>query len=131
MNSNNANLTPIDAYALARALIGLPIDPLPLSPVAGLLLTHLDPAVPDDMRYLRKVLGHDLLREVLAVDPSTPPPDLPQRAADLNIVPELPESARLSPSQVAQAQTVGRWLDDYLRWAGTAAHRYADTRSDL
>jgi len=45
MNSNNGNLTPVDAYALARALIGLPLDPLPLSPVAGLLLAHLDPDV--------------------------------------------------------------------------------------
>lgn len=115
-------LSPHDTYILARALVGLSWDGVPLSPAVGLLLAHLDPNVPDDMRFLRKVLGQELLREVLAVDPNAPAPELPHRAADLNIVPELPESARLSPEQIKQAQTVGVWLDDYLRWAGSAAN---------
>lgn len=115
-------LTPQDAYGLARALVGMTWDGLSLSPAVTLLLAHLDPTVPDDLRFLRKVLGQELLREVLAVDPNASPPPPPQRAADLNIVPELPEAARLSPEQLKQAQTVGTWLDDYLRWAGSAAN---------
>lgn len=115
-------LSPQDTYVLARALVGLAWDGIPLSPAVGLLLAHLDPNVPDDMRFLRKVLGQELLREVLAVDPNAPAPELPHRAADLNIVPDLPENARLSPEQMKQAQTVGTWLDDYLRWAGSAAN---------
>ncbi|MFQ3647607.1 MAG: DUF3987 domain-containing protein [Anaerolinea sp.] len=115
-------LRPHDTYALARALVGLPYEGVPLSPVTSLLLAHLDPNVAEDMRFLRKVLGQELLREVLAVDPNAPAPELPHRAADLNIVPELPKNARLTPEQIEQAQTVGTWLDDYLRWAGSAAN---------
>lgn len=100
-------LSPQDTYVLARALVGLAWDGIPLSPAVGLLLAHLDPNVPDDMRFLRKVLGQELLLEVLAVDPNAPAPELPHRAADLNIVPELPENARLTPEQMKQAQTVG------------------------
>jgi len=83
----NFTLSPHDAYGLARALVGMSWDSLQLSPAVGLLLAHLDPNVPDDLRFLRKVLGQELLRAVLAVDPNAPPPPLPQRAADLNIVP--------------------------------------------
>jgi hypothetical protein len=68
------------------------------------------------------VLGQELLREVLAVDPNAPAPKQPERTTDLNIVPELPEAARLSSEQIRQAQSVGKWLDDYLRWAGSAAN---------
>jgi hypothetical protein len=122
MNHTEYNLTPQDTYALARALVGLPWDGVPLSPAVGLLLAHLDPHMPEDLRFLRKVLGQELLRMVLAVDPNVPPPQPPQRAADLNIVPELPETARLSAAQLQEADRVGRWLDEYARWAGAAAN---------
>jgi len=115
-------LSPQDAYGLARALVGMSWDSLQLSPAVGLLLAHLDPNVPDDLRFLRKVLGQELLRAVLAVDPNAPPPPLPQRAADLNIVPELPASAKLTDAQLQQAAGVGKWLNDYIRWAGSAAN---------
>jgi hypothetical protein len=116
------NLSPQDAYGLARALVGMSWDSLQLSPAVGLLLAHLDPNVPDDLRFLRKVLGQELLRAVLAVDPNAPPPPLPQRAADLNIVPELPTSAKLTDAQLQQAAGVGQWLNDYIHWAGSAAN---------
>lgn len=114
--------SPQDAYVLARALVGLPWDGVPLSPAVGLLLANLDPNVPEDLRFLRKVLGQELLRVVLAVDPNAPPPEAPPRAADLAIVPPLPENAQLSPAQLKEASQVGRWLDDYIRWAGGAAN---------
>jgi hypothetical protein len=116
------NLSPQDAYGLARALVGMSWDGIQLSPAVGLLLAHLDSNVPDDLRFLRKVLGQELLRAVLAVDPNAPPPPLPQRAADLNIVPELPASAKLTDTQLQQAAGVGKWLNDYIRWAGSAAN---------
>jgi hypothetical protein len=100
-------LSPQDAYGLARALVGMSWDSLALSPAVALLLAHLDPNVPDDLRFLRKVLGQELLRAVLAVDPNAPPPELPHRAADLNIVPELPASAKLTDAQLQQAAGVG------------------------
>src|SRR5690242_5957579 len=97
--SVNFAVSPQDTYALAQALIGLPWDGYSLSPAVALLLAHLEPNMPEDLRFLRKVLGQELLREVLAVDPNMPPPELPQRAADLNIVPELPAAAKLTAAQ--------------------------------
>ncbi|MBA3872393.1 MAG: DUF3987 domain-containing protein [Anaerolineae bacterium] len=122
MSETKFTLPPQDAYGLARALVGLPWDGIPLSPATALLLVHLDPNVPDDLRFLRKVLGQELLRVVLAVDPNAPPPEMPQRAVDLNIVPELPAAAKLTTAQLQEAAGVGRWLDDYVRWAGSAAN---------
>ncbi|TVR25026.1 MAG: DUF3987 domain-containing protein, partial [Anaerolineaceae bacterium] len=59
---------------------------------------------------------------ILRVDPQSPPPETPFRSTDLNVVPQLPDDARLADAQIAQAGTVGTWLDDYLRWAGDAAN---------
>ena len=119
---NKTELTPQDAYVLARALVGLPYDGVPLSPITGLLLAHLDPAQPDDVQVLRRVLGQQLMLDILRVDPEGAPPETPFRSTDLNIVPELPETARLTAAQIEEASQVGRWLDDYLRWAGSAAN---------
>ena len=98
-----------DAYGLARALVGMSWDGVQLSPAVALLLTHLDPTLPEDLRFLRKVLGQELLRVVLAVDPNAPPPQLPQRTTDLNIVPGLPATATLTADQMQAAAGVGRW----------------------
>src|SRR5690606_12820659 len=92
------------------------------SPITGLLLAHLDPQQPEDVQILRRVLGQQLMLDILRVDPESSPPETPFRSADLNIVPELPDDARLTDAQIAQAQTVGKWLDDYLHWAGSAAN---------
>lgn len=115
-------LSPHDNYALARAFVGLSWDGLPLSPAVGLLLAHLDPTVPEDMRFLRKVLGQDHLLAILAVDPDGPPPEIVDRHADLNLVPDLPSSAQPAHAQLVEAQRVGRWLTDYVDWAGRAAN---------
>jgi hypothetical protein len=48
---------------------------------------------------LRKVLGQDLMRAVLAVDPMAPPPEVPPRAADLNIVPDFLKGQLTSAKQ--------------------------------
>jgi len=68
------------------------------------------------------VLGQQVMLDVLRVDPNAEPPEAPFRSTDLNIVPDLPESAQLSDAQKASALTVGGWLDDYVAWAGQAAN---------
>ncbi len=88
---------------------------------AELLLAHLDPNAPEDLRFLRKLLGANLLRVILAVDPTEAPPEA-ARSTTLNVVPDLPESARLTADQEQQAVQVGRWLVDYVAWAGSAAN---------
>jgi len=122
MSHTDITLTPQDAYVLARAIVGLLYDGVPLSPLTGLLLAHLDPQMPDDLQILRRVLGQQLMLEVLRVDPDAAPPEAPFRNTDLNIVPDLPEDARLTEAQIKEASSVGTWLDDYVRWAGTAAN---------
>jgi hypothetical protein len=116
------DLTPQDAYILARALVGLPFDGIPLSSITQLLLAHLDPKAPEDVQILRRILGQDMMLEILRVDPDAAPPELAFRNTDLNIVPELPETVRLSQEQLEEAQQVGKWLDDYVRWAATSAN---------
>jgi len=118
-----ANLSPHDTYVLARALVGLDWHDLPCSPLTRLILSHVDISVPDDLAALRRLLGPEGLRVILSVDPETPlPEDYRQRSSDVNTVPDLPESARLTPEQQEQAAGVGRWLDDYVAWASTAAN---------
>lgn len=111
-----------DLYALSRAFVGMSWEGVPLSPAAALLLAHLDPNQPEDLRFLRKVLGQGLIQAILAVDPNAPPPDVAPRSADLNIVPELPEAARLTEAQIREAKHVGSWLTEYVTWAGKAAN---------
>ncbi|TVR25296.1 MAG: hypothetical protein EA396_00160, partial [Anaerolineaceae bacterium] len=73
-------LTPTDRYALARALVGMSYDGVPLSPITALILAHLDPAQPDDVQILRRVLGQQLMLDILRVDPQSPPPETPFRS---------------------------------------------------
>ena len=51
-----------DAYALARALVGLPRDAVPVSPLTQALLTRLDLNKPDGMKLLKHLLAPDLLK---------------------------------------------------------------------
>jgi hypothetical protein len=53
---------------------------------------------------------------------------LPQRAVDLNIVPELPASAKLTDAQLQQADGVGKCLNDYIATlAADTLHTAAST----
>lgn len=122
MQGSGFSFTPQDTYALARAIVGLPYEDVPLSPFTGLLLTNLDPQMNEDLQILRRVLGPQLMLEVLRIDPDGTPPELPFRSNDLNIVPNLPQAAQLSTVQQQEAMTVGCWLDDYVDWAGKAAN---------
>src|SRR5260370_19462202 len=108
-----------DAYALARAMVGLSWSHAAVSPVVGALLTQLDLNTAVDMQLLRRVLSPDLLRQVLSENPDAA---LPDRRDDLNTVPTLPASAHLSAIQEQEAVSVGQWLDDHMAWAGAAAN---------
>ena len=114
-------LSPQDAYTLARAFVGLSWDQQPVGSIAELLLSQLDLNAPEDLRFLRKLLGPDLVRTILGVDPTAEPPET-VRSPTLNVVPELPESAQLTPEQTRQAAEVGYWLTEYVDWAGCAAN---------
>ncbi|NLF79238.1 MAG: DUF3987 domain-containing protein [Chloroflexi bacterium] len=120
---SEVNLSPHDTYVLARVLVGLEWRDLPCSPLTRLLLSHVNISVPDDLAALRRLLGPEGLRVILSIDPEVPlPEDYQQRSSDVNTVPDLPESACLTPDQQEQATGVGQWLDRYVAWASTAAN---------
>ncbi len=122
-SSSDVTLSPSDSYVLARAFVGLDWQDLPCSPLARLLLSNVDLAVPEDLNSLRRVLGIGGLQAVFAMDPNAPPPDAARlRAADVNTVPDLPAEAQLSPAQQQDATEVGQWLDAYTAWASRAAN---------
>jgi hypothetical protein len=109
-----------DAYSIARAMAGLPPADVPTSPIVAALLRGLDLNTAAEMSLLRRVLSPDLLRQVLAEDPSKEFPS--EREDSVQIVPELPESARIAPWQQESAIGVGSWLNDYVKWAGSSAN---------
>ena len=115
-------LSDIDAFALARAIASLPIQQLPATPVGRLILCQLDLTHPDDLQLLRRLLGPALMRDVLSIDPTQEPSHTVTTSSDLDRVPDLPASAVLSDDRIAQGRHVGRWLDDYIAWAGSAAN---------
>ncbi|MBC7870581.1 MAG: hypothetical protein H7Y09_07055, partial [Chitinophagaceae bacterium] len=119
---NGFTLTAQDTYVLGRFLVGLPHTDVECSAAVCLLIEHLDPHQAEDVRFLRKVLGHERLRQILAIDPTAAPPERPDRTPRLNIVPDLPDSAKLTTQQIAQAADTGHWLNDYVAWAGSAAN---------
>ncbi len=99
-----------DAYALSRALVGCPWVDQPVSSLVYAMLTRLDLKKPDEMAFLRQILGTDLMRQVLAADPQSEPPS--DTEADTIIAPSLPQDARPTPEQADAAATVGGWLKD-------------------
>lgn len=115
-------LTTYDLYALARAFLDLPWQTDGISPAVELILRHFNSNKTEDVRTLRKLLGREIVQQILAVDPHAPAPEPPQRATDLALVPELPKAAQLTSEQLTQAATAGRWLDDYIAWSGAAAN---------
>jgi len=117
-----ALFTELDLYVLARAFVGRGWSDLPASPLVRLLLSQIDMRIPEDVDALRRVLGPDRLHAVFSLDPDALPPQSFSPNEDLDTVPALPETARLSADQQRQAADVGRWLDDYVTWAGSAAN---------
>src|SRR5258708_27530057 len=112
-----------DSYALARAMVGLSWADVPVSALLGTLLNHLDLNTPADMSLLRRLLGSDLLRQVLAENPNAPLPA--SREHDINLVPPLPEAARLTADQEHEGSSVGQWITAYSAWAGASANETA------
>ncbi|MCD4684494.1 MAG: DUF3987 domain-containing protein [Anaerolineae bacterium] len=111
-----------DAYVLARALVGRDWHDLPCSPLARLLLSNTNMAVPDEVSTLRRLLGAQGLNAIIKVNPDGPPPITQLRSGDVNTVPDLPPSAQLTAEQQQAAAGVGQWLDEYITWASHAAN---------
>jgi hypothetical protein len=84
------------------------------------LLTGLNLNVASDMALLRRLLGANLLRQVLAENPNAPLPIASEQ--DIQMVLPLHSEAQITPEQEQEAASVGQWLTDYVTWAGTSAN---------
>jgi hypothetical protein len=121
-HSPEVKLSAQDAYVLARAFVNKEWQGLPCSPLARLLLTNTNMAVPDEVDTLRKLLGSEALHVIMKVNPEGSPPITQLRSGDVNTVPELPPAAHLTSDQITQAADAGQWLDEYVDWASHAAN---------
>ncbi len=120
----SANISPLEAYALRRALaqMDIPAD-LPLTGWVNLLLHTLKPHNPEHWRLLSELVNADaeLSRRVLEVDPKAAPPKLSRKDAAAPIIPALPTSAALSQEAIKAASSAGSWIDDCIGWLKTRA----------
>lgn len=113
------NLSETDAYALARALQGLPqVDLLGVSPLVHMMIQNWVGRTPDagDIEQARKWFGTPFIQQVFAVDPKSAAPNAVNHD---QYVPRLPKGVVMARTA---GKPVGRWLDDFMTWAkGRAA----------
>lgn len=121
MSVQQISLSEQDAYVLRRALARLETKDLPVSPGVALLLSGLDMQQSADWNRLSEIINKfpDLQKQVLAHDPKGPAPEQTATATDDEVVyiPPLPVYSRLSDESRKAAEGVGRWQQDYRRWA--------------
>jgi hypothetical protein len=99
-----------DAYALARAINGLP--PVPMVGVSGLAMMLVNQwkgnkPTSEDVAKMRALFGNEFVAQIFAVDPKDEPPTAEQ------FVPRLPKYAQTR----AFERKAGRWLAEWLKWA--------------
>ena len=113
-------LSRADSYALARALVGLSWQDVPITALLKALLTGLNLNAVPDMALLRRMLGPELLRQILAVNPNAPMPV--ERESDISTMPALQKEAQLTVAQLEEAAHIGQWITEYVAWAGASAN---------
>ncbi len=120
MSEGRTVLSRADAYALARAMVGLSWADVPVSSLLAAILAGLNLNVAADMALLRRLLGAGLLRQVVAENPNAPLPT--DRDNEVNVVPPLDANAQLTIEQEQEARSVGQWVTDYIAWSGASAN---------
>jgi hypothetical protein len=110
------NLTNIEAYAMARFGIGEEWGDLQVGPLLRQMLTN---ATQKDSANLLRLLGPEVARQVLAVDPCGPAPANARRTPDQDDpIPALPDSVKFTPEQALEADAVGQWERDFTHQIG-------------
>lgn len=72
----------------------------------------------DHLLAQQVIESQNLLRFIAQLDLSTPP-ETPE--TETSNIPPLPDYAKLTASQIEQAQTAGQWLDNYIEFASKAS----------
>ena len=118
--STPLHLSPNDAYAFRRVLskMDVPVD-LELSPVVRLLLKTLDPQNnPAGWQMLQDMVtqDHEIMQQIMYIDPKTDPPAPEKKKPDELYVPPLPKQAQLDDALLTAAEKVGRFHQDCTHW---------------
>jgi len=104
-------LTETEAFAIARFGAGGDWRDLHIGP---LLRQMLENAPKNDITDLLRWLGPEVAKQVLAANPSGQPPANARRAPDQDDpIPQLPDSVKLTPEQLREADAVGQWERDW------------------
>jgi len=109
-------LKPVDLWGLRRAMDGLPYDPDSMSPWLAGMVSNMA-GQKGAATALLSLLGPDITIKVLQVDPNTEPPTPAKDEPEPIVTPALPVSAQLSDQALRQAESAGRWLDEFMTWA--------------
>ena len=121
------NFTETEIYAMARFFIGAEWQNLPINPLLKVMLSNLDRNDDQKKKAFFELLGDGVLERVFYVDPTkelkiavaakktTPIPSLE--------MPDLPVRVKLSAAQIEEGRNVGKWITDYVTWAGRTANQ--------
>ena len=117
----------IDRWVIARAMRGLDVPEVMMSPMAWMLIEQLRNKTLENSQlvHYQEVFGHDFIKQIFAIDPNSEPPDL--IGLTESRMPALPEKAVLSNDVRMAAAGVGVWLDQYMEWVS----RYATMTDPL
>lgn len=112
-----------EVYAIARALVGMSVEGLPIHPFVRMLLEQIGDN-PETLRErieaIRQLWGDQFVGRIFEINPNDPPPVA--LIAKKNVhVPALPQSCKLSEEDLAAAEKCGWWLHKYMEWASQRA----------
>ncbi len=108
-----------EAYALARALVGMPTDDLPVHPFVRMILEQIggnQDLLRERIEAIRQLWGDSFVGRIFEINPQDPPP-VPVIQKKHIHVPALPETCKLNEEDLVAAEKCGWWLHRYMEWA--------------
>jgi hypothetical protein len=119
-------VTEQDLYAIKCALEGKGWGEVKLSLWLARTLSNLTAAGPTGVRAFQNALpyliGESGVLALFQVDTEKPPPAPARKESRAPQMPPLLVEAELLPAQVGEAERAGRWLTEYVEWAGARAN---------
>jgi hypothetical protein len=110
-----------EAYALARALVGMPTDGVPVHPLIRLLLEQMAwnaETLRERIEAIRQLWGDGFVGRIFAINPNDPPPvPMVEKNKKHVHVPALPAVCNISDEDLAKAEKCGLWMKWFMDWA--------------
>lgn len=112
-----------EAYAIARALVGMSTEGIPVHPFVSMLLEQVggnQELLRERIEAIRQLWGDAFVGRIFEINPNEAPP-VPLVEKKKVHVPALPASCKLSDEDLAAAEKCGWWLHRYMEWASQRA----------